>query len=70
VFDAVLTRGDIVLLVSWRDNAAAEAFEGAVTLRDGARLRRVHVLRDYGMSDRREAPQYYPDAKGAETIHA
>jgi hypothetical protein len=67
VFDAVLTPGDIILLVSWRDNAAAEAFEGAVTLRDGARLRRVRVVRDYGMFDRREAPQYHPDAKGAET---
>jgi hypothetical protein len=70
VFDAVLTPGDIILLVSWRDNAAAEAFEGAVNLRDGARLRRVRVVRDYGMFDRREAPQYYPDAKGAETIPA
>ena len=24
------------------------------------RLRRVRVVRDYGMFDRREAPQYYP----------
>jgi hypothetical protein len=29
---------------------------------DGARLRQVRILRDYGMFDRREAPQYYPDA--------
>jgi heme-degrading monooxygenase HmoA len=70
VFDAVLTPGDIILLVSWRDQAAAEAFEAAVSLRDGARLRRVRVVRDYGMFDRREAPQFYPDAKGAETKHA
>jgi Hypervirulence associated proteins TUDOR domain len=27
----------------------------------GARLRRVRVVRDYGMLDRREAPQCYPD---------
>ena len=63
VFDAVLTPGDIILLVSWRDQAAAEAFEGAVSLQDGARLRRVRVVRDYGMFDRREAPQYYPDVR-------
>jgi len=68
VFDAVLTPGDIVLLVSWRDRLAAEAFENAVTLRDGARLRRIRVVRDYGMFDRREAPQYYPDVKSTETI--
>ena len=29
----------------------------------GARLRRVRVVRDYGMFDRREAPQYYPDVR-------
>jgi len=28
------------------------------------------MVRDYRMFDRREAPQYYPDAKGAEAIHA
>jgi heme-degrading monooxygenase HmoA len=70
VFDAVLTPGDIILLVSWRDQAAAEAFEATVALREGARLRRVRVVRDYGMFDRREAPQFYPDAKGAATRHA
>ena len=64
MFDAILTPGDIILLVSWRDNAAAEAFEGAVNLRDGARLRRVRVVRDHGMFDRSEAPQYYPDGQG------
>jgi heme-degrading monooxygenase HmoA len=60
VFNAVLTPGDVILLASWRDQAAAEAFEGTVSLQDGARLRRVRVIRDYGMFDRREAPQYFP----------
>ncbi|HMF26768.1 MAG TPA: antibiotic biosynthesis monooxygenase [Pseudolabrys sp.] len=63
VFDAVLTPGDIILLLSWRDRAAAEAFEGRVTLPGGARLRSVRVVRDYGMFDRREAPQYYPEVR-------
>ena len=65
VFDAVLTPGDIILFISWRDHAAAEAFESKVSLQEGKRLRRVRVVRDYGMFDRREAPQYYPDAKRA-----
>ena len=60
VFDAVLTPGDVILLMSWRDQSAAEAFEGSMSLPDGARLRRVRIVRDYGMFDRREAPQYYP----------
>jgi heme-degrading monooxygenase HmoA len=62
VFDAVLTPGDVVLLLSWRDQAGAEAFERTASLQDGTRLRRVRVVRDYGMFDRREAPQFYPDA--------
>ncbi len=61
VFDAVLTPGDVILLMSWRDQDAAEAFEASTRLPDGARLRRVRIVRDYGMFDRREAPQYYPD---------
>jgi hypothetical protein len=35
-----------------------------------ARLRNVRVVRDYGMFDRREAPQFYPDAEGRATVHA
>jgi hypothetical protein len=62
VFDAVLTPGDVILLTAWRDAQAAEAFAHALALPDGARLRSVRVVRDYGMFDRREAPQYYPDA--------
>jgi heme-degrading monooxygenase HmoA len=63
VVDAVLTPGDIMLLASWRDHDDAEAFEEAAAVPDGARLRRVRVVRDYGMFDRREAPQYYPEAR-------
>src|SRR4029079_7604267 len=67
VFDAVLTPGDVILLLSWRDQTAAEAFERSVELHDGARLRRGRVARDYGMFDRREAPQYYPEVSRTHT---
>jgi heme-degrading monooxygenase HmoA len=60
VFDAVLSPGDVILLTAWRDRAHAEAFEAAIALQDGARLRRIRIVRDYGLFDRREAPQYYP----------
>jgi len=63
VFDAVLTPGDVILLLSWRDLAAAEAHEAAAVLPAGARQRQVRIIRDYGMFDRREAPQYYPDVE-------
>jgi heme-degrading monooxygenase HmoA len=61
VFDAILTPGDTLLLLSWRDRAAADSFEARAALPDDVRLRRVRIIRDYGMFDRREAPQFYPD---------
>jgi heme-degrading monooxygenase HmoA len=61
VFHAVLTPGDIVVLSTWRDHRSAGAFGLAVPSGDGRRVRRIRVVRDYGMFDRREAPQYYPD---------
>ena len=70
MFDAILVPGDIILVLTCRDKEAAEAFEKTVSLQKGARRRHVRVVRDYGMFDRREAPQYYPDAKGAPTLHS
>jgi heme-degrading monooxygenase HmoA len=61
VFDAVLTPGDLVLLLCWRSRSTAQAFEESSSLPEGARLRQIRVVRDYGMFDRHEAPQYYPD---------
>ncbi len=62
VYDAVLRPGDVILMLSWRDRDAAKAF-GERAVADGARLRQVRVVRDYGMYDRRENPQYYPDVE-------
>jgi heme-degrading monooxygenase HmoA len=61
VLEAVLTPGGLILLQSWRTWAAAESFELTTELPPGARLRRVRVVRDYGMFDRREAPEYFPE---------
>jgi heme-degrading monooxygenase HmoA len=61
VLEAVLIPSDLILLQSWRTGAAAEAFERTTELPPAARLRRVRVVRDYGMFDRREAPEYFPE---------
>jgi heme-degrading monooxygenase HmoA len=58
VFDAVLDPGNPILLTAWIDPPAAEA---APAPTDGLRRRTVRVIRDYGMFDRRENPQYYPE---------
>ncbi|REK76838.1 antibiotic biosynthesis monooxygenase family protein [Paenibacillus paeoniae] len=62
IFDAVLESGQFISLLNWRHAADAEAFEKHVKLDDTARIHRVNIIRDYGMHDRREAPQYFPDA--------
>ena len=70
VFEAVVTPGDIILLVSWRDQASVMESAQSAMMPDDARVRAVRIVRDYAMFDRREAPQYYPDAAGRETIRA
>jgi len=64
VFEAVLTPGDFIVMSTWRDEIAARSFDASASTPHGARLRRVRVVRDYGMFDRREAPQYYPEIVG------
>jgi heme-degrading monooxygenase HmoA len=63
VYAAVLKPGDLILVMSWRDNTAVEAYLTRIERPERGRLRRVRVIRDYGMFDRREAPQYYADIK-------
>jgi heme-degrading monooxygenase HmoA len=70
VFDAVLTPGGIIMLATWRDRADATLFERNLSLAEGKRLRQIRIVRDYGMFDRREAPQYFSDAPGAQTLRS
>src|SRR3981081_4069623 len=61
VFASIYNKGKFALLASWRDRLAAERFNPlSRTSVAGARHRIVRVVRDYGMFDRRESPQYYP----------
>ena len=71
VFKSITDSGKLAVLCSWSNAETAKAwlpksFGGAERIRH----RVVRIVRDYGMFDRREAPQYYPDATGAETKHA
>ncbi|MFM0628629.1 antibiotic biosynthesis monooxygenase family protein [Paraburkholderia xenovorans] len=62
-FDALMTPGDVIAVATWEDLAAAEAFERNTTLPKFVRLRHIRVVREYGMFDRREAPQYFAEAQ-------
>jgi heme-degrading monooxygenase HmoA len=55
MFDGIADAADRVLLLSWRDAAAIEAWAP----QGGARRRDVRVVRDYGLRDRAEAPQFH-----------
>ena len=64
IFTSINTPGKLALLCSWKSAVDAKSwkpasFEGVKHLRH----RVVRVVRDYGMFDRREAPQYYEDVK-------
>jgi heme-degrading monooxygenase HmoA len=61
-FSGITRPGKILLLVSWRDAEAARVWQPPASLEGVGPLRhrRVRVIRDYSLADRREAPQYYP----------
>lgn len=61
-FNAVLTPGDLILMMVWKSKKDADAFASSAAVPPDRRLRHVRVVRDYGMFDRREAPQYYAPA--------
>jgi heme-degrading monooxygenase HmoA len=67
VFESIYNPGKLALLVSWRNAQATESWDLREPESAQLRHRRVRVIRDYGMFERREAPQYYPDVKRAET---
>ena len=58
-YESIYNPGKLLLLGSWRDAVSA----GACTPPHGARHRQVRIIREYGMFDRREAPQYYPEVR-------
>jgi heme-degrading monooxygenase HmoA len=64
VFASIYNKGKLALLASWPDRRSAERFESRFFNDIGAiRHRVVRIVRDYGMFDRRESPQYYPAIK-------
>jgi heme-degrading monooxygenase HmoA len=62
VFESIYNPGKMLLLTAWAvpESAARwipNKFDGVAQLRH----RRLRTIRDYGMFDRREAPQYFPE---------
>ncbi len=57
-YDGVLEPHAPLLLASWTDLAAAR---GGTPPSPTVRIRHARVIREYGLRERREAPQYFPD---------
>jgi len=71
VFESIYNPGKLLLLITWRDAKASAAWTPEVPTHAGAlRHRRVRVIRDYGMNDRGEAPQFFAEVKRARAIAA
>jgi heme-degrading monooxygenase HmoA len=71
VFESIYNPGKLLLLVTWRDAEAAGGWAPVATADLGKlRHRRVRVIRDYGMTDRHEAPQFYPEVKRSRGVAA
>ncbi len=70
-YEGITVPGKALLLASWRDEAALAAWHEHRPRPSSAapgppiRHRAIRIIRDYGMRDRREAPQYYPPVESA-----
>jgi hypothetical protein len=64
VFESITNPGKLLLLVAWKNAAAASAWQPTIPAGRELRHRQVRIIRDYGMLDRREAPQFYPPVEG------
>jgi heme-degrading monooxygenase HmoA len=60
VFESIYKPGKLLLFGAWRDAAGAERWTPRTPASGTLRHPRVRIIRDYGLDDRREAPQYYP----------
>lgn len=71
VFESIYNPGKLVLIVTWRDSKAVAQWTPAAPRGSGTlRHRRVRIIRDYGLNDRDEAPQFYPAVKRVQNVAA
>jgi heme-degrading monooxygenase HmoA len=62
IFESIYNPGKLLLLAGWRDGTAVGRWEPSPPeVAESLRHREVRIIRDYGMFERREAPQFYPN---------
>jgi len=65
VFNRIYNPGKQPFLACWQNRTAADRWKPHAAAYHKLQHRRVRVIRNYGMADRREAPQYYPPVQPA-----
>jgi heme-degrading monooxygenase HmoA len=71
VFTSIYNPGKLALLVTWRNAQNAKDWTPTWTEKiRPLRHRIVRIVRVSAKFDRREAPQFFPDAEGRDTIHS
>ena len=67
LFESITDPGKRLLLTSWLTAEAARSWKPTrPAAARSLRHRRVRIIRDYGMFERREAPQFYPAVERAQ----
>jgi heme-degrading monooxygenase HmoA len=70
-FESINISGKLLLLAFWLDAAAAQRWSPRhPDFVETLHSRRVRIIRDYGMFDRREAPQFFGEVRPSEQIAA
>ena len=71
VFESIYSPGKLVVLALWRDARAANGWTPAhPDAIETIRCRHVRIIRDYGMLDRREAPQFFREVPRSDRVAA
>jgi heme-degrading monooxygenase HmoA len=63
LYESPYTAGKLLRLASWRDDRTAAGDPPPFAAAGEIRHRLVRIIRDYGLFERREAPQYYPEVE-------
>jgi len=70
IFDSLVSPGEIILVVTWKDAQSATDHAATQIVPDDARVRVIRVVRDYALSDGSGTSQHSPGTPGRETIRA
>jgi heme-degrading monooxygenase HmoA len=70
IFDSLVSPGEIILVVTWKDAQSATDHAATEIVPDDARVRVIRVVRDYALSDGSGTSRHSPGTPGRETIRA